>query len=61
MQRLSLEAERRRAAVEPVADQRPALVREMHADLVRATAVQGAAQGREFRSDRDAIDVGVCL
>ena len=49
MQRLPLHAERRRAAVETVADQRQAARREVNADLVRAAAVQRAAQRGEAR------------
>ena len=46
VQRLSFKAEPRRATVQTVTDQRHADVREVDADLVGATAVQGAAQRR---------------
>ena len=57
MQCLPLHAEGRRAAVHGVGDQRVAARCEVHADLVRATRVQDAAQSGDALAMRQRLHV----
>ena len=56
MQRLPRHAQRRRAAVERVGHQRMPARGQVHADLVGAPGVQGAAQGSEATARRDVLE-----